>query len=206
MADLKDVQDEFFPKLFYNPGVTKKESFLPHIGFQLQGLKNFPSFGVPGINMGLYFGYTSTRGRLESLDTDYEVRFNQEIDIFSFGLVFESEYQVSEKFLFTFGFKLPLIYSELENVKLIKYANISAEQSTSFYSLTFGFEPDINFFYNFSGIILGGNLGYMITIPEKYLLESDDNVYLVKGNNEAVKTGTSGLRMGVTLGYNFSWD
>jgi hypothetical protein len=210
MTDLKEVQDEVLVQLkFYNPGVTKKESFLPNLGFQLQGLKEFPSFGIPGINMGLLFGYTSTRGRLEFVDNAWEIRFDQVINIYSFGLVFETEHRVSKTFLFTLGFKVPLIYSELDNNQLMRYKNshaVSAEQNDSFYSLTFGFEPDVNFFFNFSGILIGGNLGYMITLPEKYLLESDDNVYLVKGNNEAVRTGTSGLRMGVTLGYNFSWN
>jgi hypothetical protein len=203
MSDLQDFQNEIVRDLQLNDVEAEVvESFPPHYGMQLQAVFPFKFLFDSGVNLGFLFGIASTGGRLHYRDYSGEIGLDQVVKIYTYGLTGEFEMAQNENFLFSAGLKIPLVSAYLENHYFFRVGDYSEDNKNKYKSFTAAIEPDLNLFYTNNNFLAGLTIGYMFSIPAEYKYKSDTDMVLKKNNGEPVNTGTTGFRIGLSIGYN----
>lgn len=204
MSDLKKVQTEIQSDMI-NSGIPASivESFPPYFGLQLEIVLPATFINAADLNYGFLIDFSSTGGRVDYKDYSGEVKFDQVVKAFSFGVLIEFQKIKNEHLFFTYGLKVPLIIASLDNKGTTIIGDNYSENNFKFNSFSVGIEPNFNLFYAVNNFIFGVSLGYLICIPSNYTYSENSDAFLQKRNGDPVTIGTNGLRLGLKVGYNF---
>jgi hypothetical protein len=150
-----------------------------------------------------YFGiagnYYTTGSRISYKDFSGELKSDNILSSYSPGIA--AGFKLMDKKLKLF--EETRISYNFTNLK-IKEKIISSTHENDFKSSSLQIEPRLKLSYMLYNFELGGNAGYLFDLGGKNRLADNKDAFLQNSNSkEAIKTGWSGLRLGMSIGYYF---
>lgn len=173
------------------------QSFPNYYGSQITlvtGLKN-------NTNIGIFWDYTSTGGRMDYQDYSGKLRTDQIVFRNALGVRYEEEPLAFNQLLsLTGGLQVSGLFSRLIIEEYIQVFNEHHSQKTKMKALGIGVEPDISLQLTKYNLLCRLGVGYQISFSKPFHLEGNKNAVLIH-NNDEVGPEWHGFRLGVTLGY-----
>lgn len=168
-------------------------------GYKLQTVKRFPAFAdyqlqavIPVskcTNIGLAGGYTSTSGQLYFGEYTQEAKIDQIVKNEYLGFHFETLFDGIDYFDTYVTFQAVYNIETLEIEEAVRILSASAKQKLEYSTKSVSFQPGLAVEFPFGNFFTRLGIAYNLNIDtrlEKYIYSQ-----------------WSGLRMGVTMGYNF---
>lgn len=199
MKGLKEFQQETLPAINFVP-VKIVESFPSGFGYDIN-----LSYSKSNFQLGGYYSFCSTGGRIHYRDYSGEIKFDQVVDGNSIGVSTMWKVNLSENYNLFLGFRSGLTISNLNVNNSISLGNQTAENiSYLFKSINLNISPSIEYEYLINDFILFASLRYEANLAKSsFNLNGDQNIFIELDNGENLKADWNGVRISIGIKYRF---
>lgn len=200
MRDLKDFQNELKPAVNFVP-IKTVESFPAWIGYDFK-----VSRALNKIELGAFYSFNSTGGRLHYKDYSGQIKFDQLIKANSFGTFVSLNLNESVVYKLRLGIRNALCFSDLKLENSISlYDQVIDSEFYNLKSLDIYISPLFEFEYLINNFFLSAELRYEIFVVKSPLtINGDGEVYIELDNGDKMKADWDGVRITAGLGYKFN--
>jgi len=197
MKGLEEFQNETLFGLNFLP-VKIVESFPATFGYDIQF-----SYLRRKLQLGGYYSYASTGGRIHYKDYSGEIKFDQIVNGNSFGASTVWKINSSNDYNIAIGIRTGITVSDLlisNSISINDQPNVN--QSYVFKSVNLHISPLIEFEYMLDRIVIYSTLRYEANVAKSALnLNGDDNVFIELDSGENLKVDWEGLRISAGVKY-----
>jgi len=199
MHELKDFQTTLasvYRRIMDIP-VKEFENFPNYFGLQLE----FYNQWLKGNPIGIYVEYTSTGSRIHYSDYSGMLNIDQIINRISLGVCGERCIYPFKSSNIMFNIYLGLIRSNYSINEKLKIGENALSTVTRFYGYSIGIEPNLSYQLSIHSYMFLIGIGYQIDFPIRNL--KSDEYELRDSRNNSIYPGWRGLRLNISIGYNF---